>query len=74
MQLTSLRRTSIIRLSQLSVSPPEADYLALNFEYEYEDDDEYEAEDMLPNIVLVLDYGIFEMPTHVYFKTDNQIR
>jgi hypothetical protein len=54
--------------------------LALNFEYEYEDDDEYEAEDMLPNIVLVLvlllvlDNGIFEMPTHVYFRTDNPIR
>ncbi len=52
--------------------------MALNFEYE--DDDEYETGDMLPNIVLVLvlllvlDNGIFEMPTHVYFKTDNPIR
>jgi hypothetical protein len=51
-------------------------YLALNFEYE--DDDEYEAGDMLPNFVpvlvllLVLDNGIFEMSTDVYFRTDEQ--
>jgi hypothetical protein len=44
----------------LSLNPP-ADHMALN--YEDEDDDDF---------VFVLDNDIFEIFTHIYFRTDEQ--